>query len=116
MTSKLPTNDAPHLFAHVPHIDNSAGFCDTGEWRKDMTAKIPTNDAPPELHKGVEVQLSNGLQATVTDVTPDHCVIDANHTLAGKDLKVGSELVKLQKVCCLWNMSQHALQMKTIQH
>lgn len=68
-----------------------------GEWRKDMTAKIPTNDAPPELHKGVEVQLSNGLQATVTDVTPDHVLIDANHALAGKDLNFEVELVKLQK-------------------
>ena len=87
----------------------------TGEWRSDMTAEIPTNDAPPELHKGVEVQLSNGLQAIVTDVTPDHVVIDANHSLAGKDLNFEVELVKLQKVCCLCRNAtrQHALHLAT---
>lgn len=62
-----------------------------------MTAKIPTADAPPELHEGVEVQLSNGLQATVAEVTDDHVVIDANHALAGKDLNFEVELIKLQK-------------------
>lgn len=66
-----------------------------------MTAKIPTADAPPELHEGVEVQLSNGLQATVAKVTDDHVLIDANHALAGKDLHFEVELVKLQKVLCL---------------
>ena len=66
-----------------------------------MTAKIPTADAPPELHEGVEVQLSNGLQATVSKVTEDHVLIDANHALAGKDLNFEVELVKLQKVLCL---------------
>ena len=65
-----------------------------------MTAKIPTADAPPELHEGVEVQLSNGLQATVAEVTEDHVVIDANHALAGKDLNFEVELIKLQKVFC----------------
>ncbi len=65
-----------------------------------MTAKIPTADAPPELHEGVEVQLSNGLQATVAEVTDDHVVIDANHALAGKDLNFEVELIKLQKVVC----------------
>ena len=66
-----------------------------------MTARIPTDDAPPELHEGVEVQLSNGLQAKVTQVTPDHVMIDANHSLAGKDLNFEVELVKLQKVFCV---------------
>ena len=65
-----------------------------------MTAKIPTADAPPELHEGVEVQLSNGLQATVAEVTEEHVLIDANHALAGKDLNFEVELIKLQKVVC----------------
>ncbi|KAL3140328.1 hypothetical protein ABBQ38_004593 [Trebouxia sp. C0009 RCD-2024] len=68
-----------------------------GEWREDMTAKVPTADAPAELQEGVQVQLSNGLQATVAEVTRDHVVIDANHALAGKDLTFEVELVKLQK-------------------
>ncbi|DBA75910.1 hypothetical protein WJX79_007111 [Trebouxia sp. C0005] len=72
-----------------------------GEWREDMTAKIPSADAPPELHEGVEVQLSNGLQATVAEVTDDHVVIDANHALAGKDLNFEVELIKLQKPSAL---------------
>ena len=74
-----------------------------------MTAKIPTADAPPELHEGVEVQLSNGLQATVAEVTEDHVVIDANHALAGKDLNFEVELIKLQKVIC------HAVHATSIQ-
>ena len=64
-----------------------------------MTAKVPTADAPPELKEGVQVQLSNGLQATVAEVTPEHVVIDANHALAGKDLTFEVEIVKLRKVC-----------------
>ncbi len=64
-----------------------------------MTAKISTADAPPELKEGVEVQLSNGLQATVAEVTPDHVIIDANHALAGKDLNFEVEIVQLQKAC-----------------
>lgn len=75
------------------------GLLVTGEWREDMTAKVPTADAPAELQEGVQVQLSNGLQATVAEVTRDHVVIDANHALAGKDLTFEVELVKLQKVC-----------------
>ena len=63
-----------------------------------MTAKIPAADAPAELTKGVQVRLSNGLQATVAEVTPEHVIIDANHALAGKDLNFEVELVKLQKV------------------
>ena len=63
-----------------------------------MSAKVATADAPPELKEGVQVQLSNGLHATVAEVTPDHVIIDANHALAGKDLTFEVELVKLQKV------------------
>ncbi len=76
-----------------------------------MTAKIPTADAPPELHEGVEVQLSNGLQATVAEVTEDHVVIDANHALAGKDLNFEVELIKLQKVVC---HASHATSIQSI--
>lgn len=75
------------------------GFRVTGEWREDMTAKVPAADAPAELQEGVQVQLSNGLQAIVAEVTREHVVIDANHALAGKDLTFEVELVKLQKVC-----------------
>ncbi len=89
------------LVLQQKHLWSSACcVCQSGEWREDMTAKIPTADAPPELHEGVEVQLSNGLQATVAEVTDDHVVIDANHALAGKDLNFEVELIKLQKVFC----------------
>ena len=70
----------------------------TGEWRPDMTAKVPKADAPAELKEGVQVQLSNGLQAVVAEVTSEDVIIDANHTLAGKDLTFEVELIKLQKV------------------
>ena len=63
-----------------------------------MTAKVPKADAPAELKEGVQVQLSNGLQAVVAEVTSEDVVIDANHTLAGKDLTFEVELIKLQKV------------------
>ena len=63
-----------------------------------MTAKVPKADAPAELKEGVQVQLSNGLQAIVAEVTPEDVIIDANHILAGKDLTFEVELVKLQKV------------------
>lgn len=65
-----------------------------------MTAKVPTDDAPKELQQGVQVQLSNGLTAVVKEVTPEHVLIDANHTLAGKALTFDVELIQLQKVCC----------------
>lgn len=68
-----------------------------GEWRDDMTATIPIAEAPPELKEGVQVQLSNGLQATVAKVTDEHVLLDANHALAGKDLNFEVEIVKLQK-------------------
>ena len=90
-------------------MSSACCVCQSGEWREDMTAKIPTADAPPELHEGVEVQLSNGLQATVAEVTDDHVVIDANHGLAGKDLNFEVELIKLQKVIC------HAVHATSIQ-
>lgn len=64
-----------------------------------MTAKVAKEDAPEALQEGVQVQLSNGLTATVAEVTAEHVVIDANHTLAGKDLTFDVELVQLQKVC-----------------
>ena len=63
-----------------------------------MTAKVPKEDAPAELKQGVQVQLSNGLQAIVAEVTPEDVIIDANHSLAGKDLTFEVELMKLQKV------------------
>lgn len=63
-----------------------------------MTATIPIAEAPPELKEGVQVQLSNGLQATVAKVTDEHVLLDANHALAGKDLNFEVEIVKLQKV------------------
>ena len=71
-----------------------------------MTAKVPSADAPAELKEGVQVQLSNGLQATVAEVTPEHVIIDANHVLAGKDLNFEVELIKLQKVQFLSVCSQ----------
>lgn len=71
-----------------------------------MTAKVPKADAPAELKEGVQVQLSNGLQAVVAEVTPEDVIIDANHSLAGKDLTFEVELIKLQKVqliAMVWN-------------
>lgn len=97
------------LFAVVLADVVVAVLLTAGEWREDMTAKVPTEDAPKELQEGVQVQLSNGLRAKVSEVTPEHVVIDANHELAGKDLTFDVELVQLQKVQhvlslgdCLW--------------
>lgn len=41
------------------------------------------------------LQLSNGMRATVTEVTEKEITIDANHELAGKPLNFDVELVKV---------------------
>ena len=55
-----------------------------GEKRDDMIAKIPLEDAPGAMRVGLNVELSNGLPAVVTEVTDEFVIIDANHLLAGQ--------------------------------
>lgn len=47
---------------------------------------------------GDEVTLQSGAEARVSEVTPEHVTIDANHPLAGEPLIFEVELLKLTKV------------------
>ncbi|KAK9806192.1 hypothetical protein WJX72_004887 [[Myrmecia] bisecta] len=68
-----------------------------GSHRPDLIVAIPAKAAPDGLAAGATVQLSNGMQARVLDVTKDQITIDANHELAGKTLIFDVELMKLVK-------------------
>lgn len=47
---------------------------------------------------GAEVTLQSGAEAVVSEVTPEHVTLDANHPLAGEALIFDVELLKLTKV------------------
>ncbi|MDO5757481.1 MAG: peptidylprolyl isomerase [Rhodobacterales bacterium] len=54
-------------------------------------------DIPLDPGTQLQVQTENGqvLPVTVLEVTDDHVTLDANHALAGKDLKFDIELVAI---------------------
>ena len=63
-----------------------------GEKREDMIISVPRENVPgdisPEVGQQLAVQQEGGQQVpvTVTEVTEEKVVLDANHPLAGKDL------------------------------
>ena len=61
----------------------------------------------------VSACIANEDHTALTDITPEHVVIDANHTLAGKDLDFEVELIKLQKVVFMCTIASATLQAKT---
>lgn len=64
-----------------------------GEHRADLTATIPKESCPEGMKVGITVNLSNGLQAVVTDEDPTGFTIDANHPLAGAEMKYTVEVI-----------------------
>lgn len=73
-----------------------------GEKREDMVISVPRENVPgdiqPEVGQQLAVQQQEGQQVpvTVTEVTDEKVVLDANHPLAGKDLVFEIELVEVK--------------------
>jgi peptidylprolyl isomerase len=72
-----------------------------GEKREDMIISVPRENVPgdiePEVGQQLAIQQQEGQQVpvTVTEVTEEKVVLDANHPLAGKDLVFEIELVEI---------------------
>lgn len=71
-----------------------------GERQEDMLFKVPADKLPPELKPEVGMKLSmptsGGMfPVTVSEVTEEIIVLDANHELAGKDLVFDVEVVEI---------------------
>lgn len=69
-----------------------------GQWTEDMTIRVERSKLPPQLSEpklGMQLRLSNGMAATIAEVTDKDILLDANHELAGKHLTFDVELVKL---------------------
>jgi peptidylprolyl isomerase len=72
-----------------------------GEKREDMIISVPRENVPgdiePEVGQQLAIQQQEGQQVpvTVTEVSEEKVVLDANHPLAGKDLVFEIELVEI---------------------
>lgn len=66
-----------------------------GERTDEAVIEFPADSAPEGLSVGDQVTLSNGLPATVLEITEDTVLIDANHPLAGEALTFEIELVSI---------------------
>ena len=71
-----------------------------GEYSEEMVMVVPLSRVPPNitLEAGQQLRLMNEhseLDATISEVTAEHIVLDANHPLAGKDLTFAIELVEV---------------------
>lgn len=66
-----------------------------GPYSDELVFSIQNSELPTglELKKGMRVPLSNGMQASVVDITDTGYRLDANHELAGKTLTFDMELV-----------------------
>lgn len=72
-----------------------------GEKREDMVISVPRENVPgdiePEVGQQLAIQQQGGQQVpvTVTEISEEKVVLDANHPLAGKDLVFEIELVEI---------------------
>ncbi|GLC44806.1 hypothetical protein PLESTF_001097900 [Pleodorina starrii] len=66
-----------------------------GEADPNAVISFPISQAPDGLKAGMQVQLSNGMVASVKSVDKEVVTLDLNHELAGKALTFDVELVKL---------------------
>jgi peptidylprolyl isomerase len=71
-----------------------------GARREEMMIDIPRQQVPADINPqvGQQLALNNGGQqvpVTITEVTDEKIVLDANHPLAGKDLVFDIELVEI---------------------
>ena len=73
-----------------------------GPHHKDMVLVVEREQLPPELHPAVGQQLQmrqqdgTSVPVLVTDVSEATITVDANHSLAGKDLTFEIELVEIK--------------------
>ena len=72
-----------------------------GEHLSDLVMEIPLNEVPehikPEIGMALQIGTDNGeMEVTVTDVTENHVVLDANHPLAGRELTFDIEIVDVR--------------------
>jgi peptidylprolyl isomerase len=73
-----------------------------GQKREDMIISVPRENVPgdiqPEVGQQLAIQQQGGQQVpvTVTEVTEDKVVLDANHPLAGQDLVFEIEVVEVK--------------------
>lgn len=72
-----------------------------GPRREELVINIPRSQVPPEISPEIgqrlQMQGPNNMPliVTVTEVTDEHVVLDANPPLAGKDLNFAIELVDI---------------------
>ncbi len=72
-----------------------------GEVREDLVINVPKDQLPEEVEPKIGMQLQvnqqNGqpIPVRVTEIKDDELVLDANHPLAGKDLKFEIELLEV---------------------
>ncbi len=73
-----------------------------GEAREDLVINVPKDQLPDEVEPKVGMQLQvnqeNGqpIPVRITEIAEEELVLDANHPLAGKDLKFDIELVEIK--------------------
>ncbi len=72
-----------------------------GEVDTDLVFTVPRSEVPEHIspEAGLPLQLSNEegtMDVTITEVTDDSIVLDANHPLAGKTLKFEIEIISVK--------------------
>jgi len=73
-----------------------------GEVREDMVISVEREKLPADIDPEVGMQLQlqqpdgGAMPVVVSDVNESHVTIDANHPLAGRDLKFDIELVEVK--------------------
>lgn len=78
-------------------IDSGSAY---GARRDDLVLRVPREQVPPDIEPqvGQQLQMSTGentFVVTVTEVAGDALTLDANHPLAGEDLRFQVELVDI---------------------
>lgn len=72
-----------------------------GKIREDLIVKVKHDQMPGKVEVGqtLQAQASNGqeINVTVTEITDDYVMIDANHPLAGKNLIFEIEVLEIEK-------------------
>jgi peptidylprolyl isomerase len=72
-----------------------------GQMNEDAIIEFPKQNVPPDmrLEIGMKLELRNEnnqpFPVTVTDIKDDMIILDANHTLAGKELVFDIELMEI---------------------
>lgn len=66
-----------------------------GKRSDDLVFSVAKHKIPSaiELHVGKRIALSNGMTATITEITDDKVTLNANHHLAGENLTLDVELL-----------------------